>query len=137
MSDLSQRIADLDPEKRALLDLRLKQQGGVFNTFPLSFAQERLWFLDQLEPGSPLYTIPAMVRLRGALDLAALERGLNELVQRHETLRTTFTTVEGRPVQVVATALELPLPVIDMRDHPEREREAAAMRLADAEIQRP
>jgi amino acid adenylation domain-containing protein len=137
MSDLSQRIADLAPEKRALLELRLNQQGGAFNTFPLSFAQERLWFLDQLEPGSPLYTIPAMVRLRGVLDLAALERGLNELVQRHETLRTTFTTVEGRPVQAVATALELPLPVIDLCDCPERGREDEAMRLADAEIQRP
>jgi len=137
MSDLSQRIADLAPEKRALLQQRLKQQGGAFNTFPLSFAQERLWFLDQLEPGSPLYTIPTMVRLNGALDVTALESALSELVQRHEVLRTIFTTVEGRPVQVVAAALELPLPVIDLCDHPEREREAAAMRLAEAEIQRP
>src|SRR5437016_2631220 len=127
MSDLSQRIADLAPEKRALLELRLEQQGGAFNAFPLSFAQERLWFLDQLEPGSSLYTIPAMVRLRGQLDVAAFEKGLGDLVRRHETLRTTFTTVEGRLVQVVAPAREAPLPVIDLCGQPESEHERATM----------
>ncbi|HEX6292478.1 MAG TPA: amino acid adenylation domain-containing protein [Herpetosiphonaceae bacterium] len=137
MSDLSQRISGLSPEKRALLELRLKQQGSALNTFPLSFAQERLWFLDQLEPGSASYSIPALVRLRGSLDAAALESALNQIVERHEALRTTFTTSEGRPVQVVAPALALELPLIDLRDQPESARESVAMSMVQAEIERP
>ena len=85
---------------------------------PLSFAQQRLWFLDQLDPGSPLYNIPAAVRLRGPLDLAALERSLNAIVQRHEALRTTFETVDGRPRQVIHPRMPVTLTVIDLRRQP-------------------
>ena len=72
----------------------------------LSFAQQRLWFFDQLEPGLSAYNIPAAVRLKGPLNLAALEQSLNEIVQRHESLRTTFANVEGRPTQVIAPNLD-------------------------------
>ncbi|MGA2843054.1 MAG: condensation domain-containing protein, partial [Steroidobacteraceae bacterium] len=68
---------------------------------PLSFAQERLWFLGELDPGSALYNIPVALSLDGALDVAALQRSLDEVVRRHEALRTRFETVAGRPVQVV------------------------------------
>ncbi|HOG48088.1 MAG TPA: amino acid adenylation domain-containing protein, partial [Anaerolineae bacterium] len=75
---------------------------------PLSFAQERLWFLEQLAPGSALYNLPSAVRLSGPLDVAALERSLSEIVRRHEALRTTFAQVGGRPVQAIAPAQPLP-----------------------------
>jgi amino acid adenylation domain-containing protein len=105
---------------------------------PLSFAQQRLWFLDQLEPGSALYNNPTAIRLTGALDAAALERTLAEIVRRHEALRTTFGAAEGRPVQVIAA--ESPEPVlhhVDLTALPSESREAEAMRLAALEARRP
>jgi amino acid adenylation domain-containing protein len=81
---------------------------------PLSFAQQRLWLLDQLEPGNPAYNISTVYRLRGPLDVAALEQSFNEIVRRHGTLRTSFTRLDDRPVQIIAPSLTLPLPVIDL-----------------------
>ncbi|HLJ34911.1 MAG TPA: amino acid adenylation domain-containing protein, partial [Ktedonobacteraceae bacterium] len=81
---------------------------------PLSFAQQRFWFLVQFEPGNPFYTMPGMLYLRGSLNVASLERSLQALVQRHETLRTTFALHEGQPVQIIAPTLPLPLPVIQL-----------------------
>src|SRR5690606_24323913 len=104
---------------------------------PLSFAQQRLWFLDQFEPNSPFYNIPEAVRLHGPVDPAVLERCLNEIVRRHEVLRTSFPTVEGRPAQVIAPEFKLRLPCIDLTGLPEDEREAEARRLAEREAQRP
>ena len=71
-------------------------------SLPLSFAQQRLWFLDQLEPGSPFYNIPAAFQVDGPLDVDALQRSFSELVRRHEALRTTFATAGGEPVQVIS-----------------------------------
>src|SRR6185295_12924695 len=79
---------------------------------PLSAAQERLWFLEQLEPGRSTYVMPSALRLAGALDAGLLARALGEVVRRHEALRTTFRTVEGRPVQEIQPELALPLPVV-------------------------
>jgi amino acid adenylation domain-containing protein/non-ribosomal peptide synthase protein (TIGR01720 family) len=104
---------------------------------PLSFAQQRLWFLDQLDPNSPLYNIPGAVRLSGALDVAALERALNEVVRRHEVLRTNFVTVKRQPVQVIVPHADLPLPVVDLRDVPPEEQDAALRRLSEEEARRP
>ena len=72
---------------------------------PLSFAQQRLWFLDKLEPDNPLYNVPYVVRLNGALNVGAMERALNQIVARHEALRTTFRVVSGSPVQVIAPSV--------------------------------
>ena len=103
----------------------------------LSFAQQRLWFFDQLEPGLSAYNIPAAVRLKGPLNLAALEQSLNEIVKRHESLRTTFGKVDGRPTQVIAPTLTIKLPVVDLRELPASERETEVRRLVTAEAQRP
>jgi amino acid adenylation domain-containing protein/thioester reductase-like protein len=104
---------------------------------PLSFAQRRLWFLSQLEPQSSAYNIPAAIRLTGKLNIAALEQSINEIVRRHETLRTTFTVVDGEPVQVIGAAAKLQLPIIDLQTLPETERETEALRLATLEAQTP
>jgi amino acid adenylation domain-containing protein len=102
---------------------------------PLSFAQERLWFLDQLEPGDAGYNMPGAVWLEGDLNVVALERSLNEIVRRHEILRTTFRAERGRPVQVIAASLSLSLSFIDLSQSFDSEKEAR--RLAREEAQRP
>ncbi|MCP4662225.1 MAG: non-ribosomal peptide synthetase, partial [bacterium] len=104
---------------------------------PLSFAQQRLWFLDQFEPGSSVYNIPTVVPLPGAVPAELLERVFNEVVRRHESLRTTFAATAGRPRQVIAAELDLPLPVVDLQQPAAGEREAEARRLAAAEARRP
>lgn len=106
-------------------------------TLPLSFAQQRLWFLDQLVPNNPFYNVPAALRLTGLLNLTALEQTFNEIVRRHEALRTTFVIVEGQPVQVIAPSSKVSLPVIDLRQLPQVERETEARRLTTQEAQRP
>ena len=105
--------------------------------FPMSSAQEGLWFLDQLESGSAAYNIPVVSRLRRLLDVEALQRSLNAIVQRHEALCTTFRLREGHPVQVIDPSLTIPLPMVDLRSLPEAEREAQALRMATEEAQRP
>ena len=103
---------------------------------PLSFAQERLWIMDQLEPHSSVFNMPVALRLKGSLDVPALRRSLNEIVRRHEALRTSFIDNEGSPQQVVLAALTLPLPVLDLSDHPENDRENEARRIFTEETHR-
>ncbi|HEX8242563.1 MAG TPA: condensation domain-containing protein, partial [Longimicrobium sp.] len=103
---------------------------------PLSFAQERLWFIDRLQPGSPAYNIPVAWRLGGALDEAALERSLGEIVRRHEALRTVFAETDGSPVQVIAPFAGFALPVEDLSGLGEADREAALRRRVGEEARR-
>ncbi|HSF38226.1 MAG TPA: amino acid adenylation domain-containing protein, partial [Thermoanaerobaculia bacterium] len=104
---------------------------------PLSFSQERLWFLDQLQPGSPLYNLAVADRLTGALSVPALAASLREIVRRHEALRTTFAEVEGAPAQIVSSLLPRGLPVVDLSGLPEPERAAEAARIESEEARRP
>ncbi|WP_447980433.1 amino acid adenylation domain-containing protein [Candidatus Nitrospira bockiana] len=109
---------------------------GVY-VFPMSFAQQRLWFLAQLEPDSSSYHMPVALRIVGALDVAAMEQSLREIIRRHEVLRTTCATIDGQPVQVIGADPSVPLSIVDLRGTPEADREAAVERLARQEAQRP
>jgi amino acid adenylation domain-containing protein len=104
---------------------------------PLSFAQQRLWFLHQLAPANPFYNVSAAIRLTGTLNQAALARSFQEIVQRHAALRTRFTSVEGQPVQMVEPQIKLEMPVVDLHGVGSSEREAVSHQLASAEAQRP
>lgn len=141
-------LANISPAKRALLQKYLRGESGEDVTGSraiarrsqdsapqLSFAQERLWFLDQLMPASPVFNVPIAVRLETPIDRNALQRSLTEIACRHEVFRTTFTTVEGKPEPVVSADFDLRLSIIDLTTHPERETEAR--RLIKAEAQRP
>jgi amino acid adenylation domain-containing protein len=149
MSDITERIAGLSPERRELLT-RLLQKQGVKTTrlpiaprksangeAPLSFAQQRLWFLDQLEPGSSFYNIFDTLSFDEPLNITALEESLNEIVRRHEVLRTTFRVVDRQPVQIIAPRLKLPLEVINLGHLSPLEREIEAARLSSEESRRP
>ncbi|HZB94414.1 MAG TPA: condensation domain-containing protein, partial [Herpetosiphonaceae bacterium] len=120
-ADLDKRRSELSPAKRALLDRRLRTTAlhdvpraaipkrSTDEPVPLSFAQQELWVLEQLDPGSSAQHISDVFRLVGPLNLAALQQSLNAIVRRHEILRTTFEMVDDKPVQVIAPALTLPL----------------------------
>src|SRR5215208_2026766 len=136
-TDFSSTVNALSPEKRALLALFLQKKGGEFNSYPLSFAQQRLWFIDQLEPNKSIYNLPTPRRLKGKLNIAALEQALSEIIRRHESLRTSFATVDGEPVQVVAQAQPFKFQVIDLSDLPEQQQEAMAHAHYQAEAQQP
>ncbi|HEU0079606.1 MAG TPA: amino acid adenylation domain-containing protein, partial [Longimicrobiaceae bacterium] len=107
------------------------------SALPLSFAQRRLWFIDQLEPGSAAYNMPFPLRMCGAFSLHALERAVTRIVRRHESLRTTFPLLDGEPVQHVAPPAPVWLPVVDLGGVESAAREAELERLASAEARRP
>ena len=105
---------------------------------PLSLAQQRLWFIDQLAPGDHAYNMPSAIRLHGTLDVTALERALTEIVRRHEILRTSFPSADdGEPVQVIAPPAPFPLPRVDLSGLPAEAGEAEARRLVSEEARRP
>ncbi len=147
MNDLRSEVAHLSTERRELLERLLRQQSvqlppGMHphssdGDIPLSFAQEQLWFLDQLQPGNPAYNIAATVRCSGTLDPIALEQALRTLVGRHDILRTTFVARTGKPVQNIAPALSLTVPLADLRRLPEDERASKARVLVTKEARKP
>lgn len=146
---LKRRIAGLSPEQRALLEQRLLNKGGpagrdqgiprrrTAGPCPLSFCQQRLWFLDQLSPGST-YNVPNnLVRIDGPLDVPALRNTLDAIVARHEVLRTNFAQADGGPVQVIADHRPMDLPLHDLRTLAPAPRRAELKRLLEAEARRP
>ena len=106
-------------------------------TLPLSFAQQRLWFLHQLDPITPLYNLPSAIAFQGRLNLAALEQTLSEIVRRHEALRTVLISVDGQPAQCILPPSGMALPLVDLRSLSVTERKARIAQLSTAECQRP
>ncbi|MEH2261609.1 amino acid adenylation domain-containing protein [Nostoc sp.] len=104
---------------------------------PLSFAQEQLWLLNQLEPDNPFYNEQTALKLHGQLNVVALEQSLNKIISRHEALRTNFHTINEQPIQVVADRLTLSVPIVDLTKLPASEREIACQQLASTEATRP
>jgi hypothetical protein len=149
MQELTERIAGLSPAKRALLELRLQKkeasgstQGSIArranrDSAAVSFAQQRLWFLDQIEPDRASYNVPRALRLTGVLDTTAMQRSLDELLKRHEPLRTRFSSVDGAVQQIISADAKLPLQVIDLSNLATAEREARAHELTSEEATRP
>jgi hypothetical protein len=149
LTDLDKRIARLSIEKRALLE-RALASGFAADTDsfaiprvaglgprPLSFAQERMWFLSQMSPDSPVYNIPRAFRIDGALDMQALERALHAIVSRHEVFRTSIAVADETPMQTIAETWSLPMPITDLGRLPEERREAEVERLLVEEARRP
>jgi amino acid adenylation domain-containing protein len=134
-------------ELAAVITGQLARRGGVQSApiprrnasepCPLSFAQQRLWVLDQLEPGNPAYNMHVALRLTGKISVEALEQSLGEILRRHDVLRTTFPTIGGQPVQVVSPAQPLHMPMVDLTRRARSVREAEARRLAFEEASRP
>src|ERR1041384_6808335 len=134
MSSSYKRTLELSGKKRAVLEALLREQGigetkavriprrTASGPAPLSFAQQRIWFLDQLEPESPLYNIHTGVELSGPLNVPVLQRSIAEILRRHEALRTTFAVIDDRPVQIINTNVIFKLPVHDLQELDESQR---------------
>ena len=145
MTDIHARLGELSPAQRKILAARLKEKVAAAGAapadgpreYPASFAQRRLWLLDRLQPGSHAYNMPGGWRFRGALDVQALERAMDELVRRHEALRTRLETRGAEPVQVVLPPAPLSLPRVDLSDRPRDEAEAELDRLVREDAERP
>ena len=141
--------ANLSAAKRLLIEKRLRGEKITSSVpplvpsphagamLPLSYAQQRMWFIDQLTPGRSSYNIPGGMRLEGPLNFDALRNSLNEIVRRHESLRTRFVSVKGEPRQVIDEEVRLDLETTDLSATPENEREAEAKRLAREEARKP
>src|SRR5512140_3330685 len=140
MADVTSLMSNLSPEKRALLEKRLMEKRAAAakeqvirrrtteGPCPLSFAQELMWLLDHLIDTSA-YHVPRALRMKGPLNVQALEYALNKIVERHEVLRTTYQEVDGHPMQFVSPSAKVGLNVIDLSGMGEEQREAEAQRI--------
>ncbi|ARV58867.1 non-ribosomal peptide synthetase [Nostocales cyanobacterium HT-58-2] len=136
IAGLSNYIETARRENQSQQILRIKPVSRD-GKLPLSFAQQRLWFLDKLKKQNSPYNIPAALKLVGMVNVKTFKQSLNEIVRRHETLRTTFTIVDSEPIQVIAPTLILMLPIIDLCELPETERNVTIKQLVHQEAKRP
>jgi len=150
-SNRAERLKNLSPANRAALLKAAREKGlaapsrlsipvaprPADGRMPVSFAQQRLWFLDQLEPDSAAYNVVDAPRLRGPLQVDALRKTFDEILRRHEVLRSRFVVVDEEPFQVASPATTLDLPLVDLSRLPQPERDAELERLVSEEAQRP
>ncbi|SDX33133.1 amino acid adenylation domain-containing protein [Marininema mesophilum] len=130
-------ISDLRKSAKAIPKPRFDALIEKRETYPLSFAQQRLWFLDRLEPDSPLYNMPSAIRLKGTLHIESLEKALQKIIERHEALRTSFHSLEGEAIQKVHKRVTFELPVMEAKGENEEEREEFALQIAADEAKKP
>jgi alpha-ketoglutarate-dependent taurine dioxygenase len=147
--NIIEEIRNLAPERRVLLEKLLKTEAPQSarsiivprlresNQMPPSFAQQRLWFLDQLQPGNHAFNVPVALRVSGSLNVKVVQECLTEIVRRHEVLRTTFKLVGDQPVQVINPPSEFELALEDLRELPDEVREAEVQTLSAEEAQTP
>ncbi|MCP4259969.1 MAG: non-ribosomal peptide synthetase, partial [Planctomycetes bacterium] len=140
---------NLSSAKRALLQLRLRgkvTRPSTFLSIPkrseseqpiLASTQQRLWYLDQLEPNTAVYNIPSAFMFSGIINLETLKKSINEIIRRHEVLRTRFDIENGQPLQVIASSLSLDVPLIDLQNNPPNERWQSLRHLLKSEAQIP
>jgi non-ribosomal peptide synthetase component F len=136
-SSVAEKLSALSSSKRELFNRRRAALAAKARSAPASYAQQRLWFIDQLSPGNPAYNVPYAARLTGTLRIEALAWSFGEMVRRHEVLRTTFVSREGAPVQMIHPPAPFPVPVVDLRGLTGAARDTAAARLAAEEAARP
>ncbi|AVH66609.1 non-ribosomal peptide synthetase [Nostoc sp. 'Peltigera membranacea cyanobiont' N6] len=148
MSDILKRLETLSPEKRELVLQKLKKQQQSTSdnklipisrqqSLPVSFAQQRLWFLDQLEGENCVYNVPFFLQISGCLQIAALQQAITAIIQRHEVLRTSFCVVNESPIQVIHANPKLTMQLIDWRQLTEADQLKKAQQLAIEELQQP
>jgi amino acid adenylation domain-containing protein len=145
MNDLLKQLENLSPEKRALVLQKLKNQKQTplvkpvsrEKPLPLSFAQQRLWFIDQLEGENGVYNVPFFWQISGILNINALEKAILEIIHRHEILRTSFSIVNESPIQIIHTQPELKIEILDWEQVAEKDKFSKAKHLATAELQKP
>jgi non-ribosomal peptide synthetase component F len=148
MDKITERLLQFSPENRALILKRLRNKIEdnanksipvvirESNILPLSFSQEHQWFIEQFNPNSPLYNLPNIVRMKGHLNIDALEKSFTEIVNRHEVLRATFTLLDGQPVQMFSPPQSLTLPILDLSHLNEEDREYQFKQLASEDSRR-
>lgn len=146
MNDFGKRIAGLSPEKRSLLELRLAKAGKtkteeksirrrpLSSRCPLSFAQQRLWFIQQMDPDAPVYNMSRVFRIQGNLNIHAFQQSVDALIRRHETLRTVIRFADGRPAAEFLDKWSFVLRLKDLMSIPKETRETESRRLIEAEI---
>ncbi len=147
-NDLRGKLRDLSPEKRELLELLLKSEledkgkkvtpvRRDTNEFPLSFSQHRIWFLEQLEPNSPIYNLPLAIKLIGEINLHTFQLVIDQIVTRHESLRTVFSEIDGNPIQIVKTTMPVHVEIFDYSDKPQNEIEPIVLEHAGSIVLEP
>ncbi len=137
MTNIEKILESLTPEKRILLEKKLKEEGSKYGVFPLSYAQQRLWFIENLQPGNTAYNIPSALKLTGELNFDALKKSLNKIIQRHEILRTYISIIDETPLQIVEKQFDTQIEQIQLKEKEEGNKEKKLNEIIKDRINKP